>query len=265
MVVSRDAELVESAARALTDARINGTRLHDLGKFAPRNVSDAHKIAERHAELLDYAVAGWKVGCTSAEAMQILNSPEPFAGRVFAGDVLTSGEVGFSDLVEPSVECEFAFFLGSDLPSGKLDYTAAEVKAATKSVAPALEIVDSRFYDMTSVGYLSLIADSGVNAGAVIGEPVPVDHVPELRSINVRCDIDGEEVSSGSGADILGDPWMALEWVAKHLAESGMALRAGQFVLSGTCTGLARVELGSTVRADFGDFGEVSFTRGVAT
>lgn len=249
-----------AAAQQLTSARTTRSRISDLGENAPQDVSEAHHIADQHAALLGLPAVGWKVGCTSSEAMQLLNSPGPFAGRVFEGSVATSGAVAFGDLVAPSAECEFAFLLAADLPGRKEQYSIADVRAATAAVAPAIELVDPRFENMREVGYLSLIADSGVNGAAVIGTPVPVDDVPDLADVTVRCEVDGDEVGVGTGSDILGDPWFALEWIANHLAARGLSLSAGQFVLSGTCTGIAPVAIGESVRADFGDFGEVSFT-----
>ena len=261
MVQANETERENAAAQLLTSARTEMSRILDLGENAPQDVSEAHHIADRHAALLGHSTVGWKVGCTSSFAMQLLNSPGPFTGRVFEGSVAESGAVGFHDLVAPAVECEFAFFLAEDLPARREQYSIADVRAATTSVAPAIELVDSRFESMPDVGYLSLIADSGVNAGAVIGTPIPVADLPDLADVAVRCEIDGEEVGHGTGSDILGNPWCALEWLANHLAARGLGLRSGQFVLSGTCTGLAPVNIGSTARGDYGDFGEVSFTR----
>ena len=247
-----------SAARLLTAARTSGERLQSLGEHAPRSVSDAHLIADAHAEQMSRATMGWKVGATSTYAMQVLDSPGPFAGRVFDGCVHDTGSAALPDMVSPAVECEFAFVMGTDLPARREQYSLADVRAATESVAPAIELVDARFEDMLTVGYLSLIADSGGNGGVILGEKVYVENLPELKDVAVSCEIDGQVVSEGSGADILGDPWLALEWLANHLAARGLGLREGQFVMSGTCTGINSLKPGSSVRATYENFGEVT-------
>jgi len=257
----RDIELAALAADRLSVARRMITRLHTLGDAAPRDLASAHRIADLHATQLGWGIAGWKVGCTSDEAMQILNSPGPFAGRVFERSVLRSGKLDHRAMVAPGVECEFAFLLGDDLPPTNHQYTFDELRSATIAVAPAIELVDSRFEEWTEVGYLSLIADSGANGGAIIGEPVPIDACPPLASVRVQCEIDDALVAEGDGTKILGDPWQALEWLANHLSARGIGLHAGQFVLSGTCTGIAPLAPGASAVATFSDLGQVAVRR----
>lgn len=253
------------AAALLTDARRTRTRLSNLGADAPSDVASAHRIANIHAEQLDRRVAGWKVGATSDQAMQMLSSPGPFAGRVFEHTVHQSRIVDERDLVDPKVECEFAFIIGTDLAPQSEQYSVDEVKEATAMVAPALELVDSRFEDMLSVGYLNLIADSGANGGVVIGEPVDTSACPELASVGVRCLVDGSQTASGDGSAILGDPWRALEWLVNHLSARQITLSAGQFVMSGTVTGITPLGLGQTIVGDYGGFGQVEVTRNRAS
>jgi len=247
-----------AAAELLTAARLAGERLESLGEHAPLSVSDAHLIADIHAEQMSRATVGWKVSATSTYAMQVLNSPGPFACRVFDGAVHQTGATQLPGAVSPGVESEFAFFIGVDLPARRERYSVADVRSATEAVAPAIELVDARFNDMLAVGYLSLIADSGANGGVILGEKVPVEGLTELKDVAVRCQIDDEIVSTGSGSDILGDPWLALEWLANHLAARGLGLRAGQFVMSGTCTAIFPLNVGSSVRATYDGLGEVT-------
>ena len=255
------ADLVEAAAHELTRARRLIEQISGLGDATPHDVRSAHAIADLHAEQLGWNVVGWKIGCTSAEAMQILNSPGPFAGRVFDGTVYQSSIVHHDAMINPGLESEFAFILGRDLPSRGAPYSVDEVRSATIAIAPAIELVSPRFDDFTGVGYLSLIADSGANAGVVFGEPVPIERCPELRDVTVELDIDGTTVKHGAGDAILGDPWRALEWLANHLSARQIGLRAGEFVMSGTCTGIDPLPPGSVATGRFSDLGVVSIER----
>ena len=262
-----DPDLVANAAQLLTAARKAVQYLPDLGDHSPTTETAAYEIADIHATQLELPVSGWKVGCTSEEAMRILKAPGPFAGRVFEDTVFdgtsTTDGVEISNALFPNsmLECEFAFMLGDDLPPRDRPYSVDEVRDATVSVAPTFELVGPRFQEMTSVHYKSLIADSGANAGAVLGIAVPVDQVPDLASLSVRIEVDGEEQASGTGADILGDPWNALAWLANHLSSRGSGLRSGQFVLSGTCTGITPLAPGSSARSDYGALGQVQVSR----
>jgi 2-keto-4-pentenoate hydratase len=62
---------------------------------------------------------------------------------------------------------------------------------------------------------------------------------------------------------VLGDPRIALTWIANELSRNGMTLRAGDVVTTGTCMPPLEVQAGDHVTADFGVFGrvEVRFTR----
>ena len=55
---------------------------------------------------------------------------------------------------------EFAFEMGEDLPPRGAPYDADRVAKAVKAVLPAVEIVDSRYDDWTTIGDPSLIADN---------------------------------------------------------------------------------------------------------
>jgi 2-keto-4-pentenoate hydratase len=252
---------VVAAATQLTEARRSICLIEDLGDATPLNLPSANAIADAHAAQLGWDTVGWKVGCTSVEAMQILNSPEPFAGRVYDGCVHGSGIVHHDAMINPGVESEFAFMLGLDLPPIDGVYSVEDVRAATVAVAPALELVAPRFSDFTGIGYLSLIADSGANGGVVLGEPVATEDCPDLGDVVVELELDGVQIKTGHGSAILGDPWRALAWIANDLSVRQIGLLAGHFVMSGTCTGIDPLSPGSVATGRYSDLGSVEIKR----
>lgn len=261
MKPSLSPEQVETAARELTDARRSVTSITDLGENAPRSLSSALAIAERHSEQLGLETAGWKIGCTSEHAMQLLNSPGPFPGRVYEGCVYWSHVLDHAAMINPGIECEFVFMLGRDLPATEHAYSIEDVKAATKSVAPAFELVAPRFGELIGIDYLSLIADSGANGGVVFGEPIDGPDWPDLAAVTVELEIDGAPVSNGVGSAILGDPWLALQWLANHLSSRQIGLHASEFVMSGTCTGFDPLPPGSVATGRYSNLGSVEIRR----
>ena len=62
----------------------------------------------------------------------------------------------------------------------------------------------------------------------------------------------------GEGRAALGDPRVALTWLANELSALGIALEAGLFVSTGTCMVPLEVEPGDTVHADFGALGALA-------
>ena len=252
---------ISRAAKLLTDARLSISQIENLGDDAPTDIASAHRIASAHADSLQWTPIGWKVGATSRAAMELLDCVEPFAGRIFDGTVYGSQILHPNAMIDPFLETEFAFLLGQNLPPREGNYSMEEVKAATRAVMPAFELLTSRFVDWLEVGHLNLIADSGSNGGAVLGQPVEPDRWPELSKVDVVLTIDGEQVASGSGTGILGDPWRSLEWLVNHLSARQIGLRTGEFVLSGTCTGINALPVGSTAVATFSGLGDVTISR----
>lgn len=146
-------------------------------------------------------------------------------------------------------------------PSTVTGYTREEVQGATECVTPAFEVVAPRFTDFTGVGYLSLIADSGANSGVALGQPTLTADLPDLSEVTVELDIDGTVVKTGVGSAILGDPWEALVWLANHLSDRSIGLRAGELVMSGTCTGIDPLPPGSLATGRYSGLGEVTLRR----
>ena len=56
----------------------------------------------------------------------------------------------------------------------------------------------------------------------------------DLAGLRGRMTINGAEVGTGSGGDILGHPLEALPWLANTLAARDRYLKAGDFVLLGS-------------------------------
>jgi 2-keto-4-pentenoate hydratase len=53
------------------------------------------------------------------------------------------------------------------------------------------------------------------------------------------------------------DPLEPLTWLANELSRTGIGLRAGEVVSTGTCTGMPKARAGAEHVADYGPFGEV--------
>ena len=67
-------------------------------------------------------------------------------------------------------------------------------------------------------------------------------------------------MGEGSGANVLGDPRVALTWIANELRQFAEGLRAGDVVITGTCLAPVPVAPGDFVRMDFGELGAVNAT-----
>jgi 2-keto-4-pentenoate hydratase len=67
-------------------------------------------------------------------------------------------------------------------------------------------------------------------------------------------------VGDGLGANVLGDPRIALTWLANELSRHGVTLKRGEVVTTGTCIKPLPIARGDHVAADFGVLGRVSLS-----
>ncbi|GAA4728576.1 hypothetical protein GCM10023350_09660 [Nocardioides endophyticus] len=84
--------------------------------------------------------------------------------------------------------------------------------------------------------------------------------VPRRREpvdVTMTMRVNDTEVSSGIGTACLGDPLLALSWLARTSLELGQPLRAGDVVLSGALGPVAPVVEGDLVVAEIEGLGVV--------
>jgi 2-oxo-3-hexenedioate decarboxylase/2-keto-4-pentenoate hydratase len=189
---------------------------------------------------------------------QYLNIPHPCSGGVYANGVHESGAaLNIKDFVRVGVECEIAAKLARDLLPTEAPFTAEWVAEAIEAYLPAIEIVDDRYADWQTIGAPTLVADDFFAAGCVLGTPVARSAAPDLLAVVGRALINGEEVSRGTGADVLGHPHHALAWLANHLAADGKGLRAGEIVLTGSLVKTVWLNAGDAVVMELAGLGRV--------
>jgi 2-oxo-3-hexenedioate decarboxylase len=199
---------------------------------------------------------GWKAGLTSKAKMSQMGVNVPSIG--FLTDRMARPEnsaIKTSDLVHPRVECEVAFVMKKTLKGPNC--TRQDVLDATDYVLPAVEIIDSRFsgfkFDLESV-----VADNGSSARFVGGGRPRYPADIDLRTLGVVMEKNGEIVTLGASAAVLGHPAEAIAMLVNILAELGEELPAGSFVMSGGITEAIPVKPGDSVIARFQELGSVS-------
>jgi 2-keto-4-pentenoate hydratase len=183
----------------------------------------------------------------------------PLAGCIFAERVIRDGRTASMAGNEMAVgEPEFAFRMGRSLPPRSTPYSVEDVLAAVDTLHPAIELPDSRFADFAKAGEAQLIADNACAHLFVLGAPTTadwraVDLVEQRPVVTLR----GQRFV-GYGGNVLGDPRVALAWLANELRQLGVTLKAGEVVTTGTCHPPLSIQPGDRFEADFGAFGRVS-------
>jgi 2-keto-4-pentenoate hydratase len=202
---------------------------------------------------------GRKIGLTSPAVQEQMGVDTPDFGVLFADMAYGDSEpIPFDDLLQPRVEAEVAFVLGADLPDG--DLPELELIRAIDFVVPAIEVVDSRIADW-DISIFDTVADNA-SAGVYVtgGAPRLLRDLDDLATSEMTLTVDGEVVSSGTGAACLGHPLHAVAWLAKTVAERGEPLRAGELVLSGSLGALVPVRPGLSYDAHISGLGSVRAT-----
>ena len=170
---------------------------------------------------------GWKIAATSKAGQAHIGIAGPIAGRLLAERAFDDGaRLTFGRNRMRVAEAEFAFRFARDLAPRAEPYRVDEVLAAVGSLHPAIEIPDSRYADFVHAGEFQLIADNACAHEFVLGPAAPADwRRYDLATHPVRAAVAGKLERDGSGANVLGDPRVALTWLVNELSAIGITLR----------------------------------------
>jgi 2-keto-4-pentenoate hydratase len=255
-----DKHQITAASRTLHDHWRAGTKLTNLeASQRPIDRADAYAIQAAIERYSAGTLFGWKIAATSEAGQKHINVDGPMAGRILAETVIADGGTAPMAGNEMRVaEPEFAFRMASDLPPRSSPYSVQEVVNAVDTLHPAIEIPDSRFADFVSAGAAQIIADNACAHLFVLGAASPsnwrsLDLVDEKPVIALR-----DKQFIGHGKNVLGDPRIALTWLANELRQFSITLRAGEVVTTGTCHAPLPIQSGDLFVADFGVIGRVS-------
>lgn len=251
---------ITQAATLLWQTWQAGGRLEALPvALQPADRAEAYAVQAEIAHLSGQAMVGWKIAATSIAGQRHIGVDGPLAGRLFQSRVLSPGAtVPLTHNLMRVAEAEFAFRMAQPLPPRPQPYGVAEVMAAVESLHPAIEIPDSRYHDFARVGAPQIIADNACADWFVLGSASRAPwRTRDLAGHRVTMLRNGAIAREGLGAQVLGDPWVALTWIANELALYGTGLQAGQVVTTGTCVVPVEIVPGDRLVADFGDIGQV--------
>jgi len=256
---------VTRAAATLWRHWSDGTRIDGLpADCRPADRRDGYAIQSAIVALSGGRRAGWKIAATSTAGQRHIGVDGPLAGPLLARTRLPpGGRVPFRSNHMKVAEGEFAFELGEALPPGGAPYSVDRVMAAVRSLAPAIEIPDSRYDDYARAGAPQLIADCACACWVAAGDDAPEAwRDMDLAAHRVRALRNGTLAAEGRGANVLGDPRVALTWIANELSAFGPGLDAGDLVITGTCVPPVAIAPGDALEMDFGPIGRLTLLVG---
>jgi 2-oxo-hept-3-ene-1,7-dioate hydratase len=257
-------EARQRAASDLYHAEKTGIQIGLLSLANPgMDMDDAYAIqSELMAQKLaaGRTVIGWKIGLTSKAMQSALGIDIPDSGVLFDDMLFADGAtVPAGRFIQPRIEAEIAFVMKAPF-SGKV--TREEVIAATEYVAPSIEILDTRIQRADpetgkARTVYDTISDNAANGGVVLGPQRFAPGAMDLRRVGAIVARNGEVEETGLGAGVLNDPVSGIVWLADRMANYGQKIEAGQVVLSGSFIRPIECPPGTSINADFGEFGSV--------
>ena len=252
ITAAREAVLLQTADALLTARRTHAPIADLPANLAPADEAEAFAIQDMIAQAYG-PVGGWKVGAAGEQGT-------PFFAPMPAGWMGEDGAL-FRGLNHRlfGVEAEIAFRMGTDLPLRKEAYRREEVVSAVASCHPALEILESAFVDPQVVARANMLADLQMHGGFVAGTAVPQWQEIDWAAERVTLTIDGAVRVENTGTAPAGPDLMRL---LLHLANEGSArtggLKRGDWITTGSWTGLSWASPGAEVIARFGRAGRAT-------
>jgi 2-keto-4-pentenoate hydratase len=251
ITAGREKDLFD-AADLLLDARRTNQPIADLPhRLQPMSLEEAYVVQDRMS-LAYEDIGGWKIGAPTPEASPSF-APMPAAWICASGCQLTGVEHRFR-----GIEAEIAFKMGKDLPPRETPYTREEVLAAVESMHPAIEVLESALIDPVGAPKLTSAADMAMHGGFVYGAAVPGWQNIDFTKETVVVSVDGAVRVERTGSNTSGDFLRLLPWLANEGANRTEGLRRGDWITTGSWTGITLASAGSEVEAQFGHAGRVT-------
>lgn len=255
-----DMEKQRELARLLADLRRNSRQQSGLDPaLVPPDPATAYRIARMVEEELGWKVAGWKIAAFKEDLQRQLRTDAPIYGRVFAPLVQPEPVTRvLAECCSPIPEVEFEVLLGADLPVRDKTYTSAEVAEAIESIHPGIELAECRFSHDKDFPALPAILADGAGSGVIAyGAAIADWRDADLARQQIQLLRNGEVCRTGRAIDHIDHPVVPVTWLANELSRTGIGMKAGQMISTGTLTGMLRPKSGDEFVADFGPFGTV--------
>ena len=184
--------------------------------------------------VLDEGAAGigWKVGFGAPASLDLMDITAPLVGFLTDATVFPSGDhIDTSGWIRGVVEFELAVYLGADLGPGA---SLHEAGAAISAVGPAMELanidlpVEASFVE-------DIVAGNIFHEAVVLGASDEGRAGLDITGLVARILVDGEEWATTTDLQaITGAYPLIVATVANTLAATGMTLRAGDLIITGS-------------------------------
>jgi 2-oxo-3-hexenedioate decarboxylase len=247
---------IKALAQRLDDAAKNATEVPQLAEsitledaYAIQKESMGRRFARGEKQV------GMKMGFTSRDKMIQMGVHDMIWGRLTDAMIVEDGgATSLRRYVHPRIEPEIAFLLKGKLV-GKV--TPLQALSAVEAIAPAVEIIDSR-YKAFKFSLTDVVADNSSSSGFVVGPW----HKPDLdfSNLGIVVSFNGTPVLVGSTAAILGHPLRSLVAAARFADEANEPLLPGWMVMAGGASHAEALKPGLWVECEVQNLGRCGFS-----
>lgn len=245
-------------AQALDQAARKAEAVAQFSTQSPFTLDEAYLIQRasmQHRYAAGERQIGLKLGFTSRAKMIQMGVDSLIWG--WLTDAMLEEDGGVVDLqrfIHPRAEPEVCFLTRRTIDR---PLTALEAVDYLEAVAPAIEIIDSR-YQAFKFSLEDVVADNCSSAGLVVG--AWSQDFAALDNAGVLMRVNGRVVQAGSTAAILGHPLRSLVQASQLLAKAEIALPAGSLIMAGAATAAEALSPGAHVSVQIAGFGECGFS-----
>ena len=248
---------IKDLAKTIDTAAVKATAVEQLTLQSKFSEQDAYAIQAASLERRykrGEKLIGIKMGFTSVAKMKQMGVHDMIWGRLTDTMLMKDGsQLDFNNFIHPRAEPELCFLVKKTIDH---ELTFNDVGEYIEAVAPAIEIIDSRFKNF-KFSLEDVIADNCSSAGLVVGKWQ--SHNMPLGDLKIELEINGKVVHSGSSKDILGDPWKSVLAATRLASQYEQVIAEGSYLMAGAATPAVYLKEGDRVGASVAYMNGVSF------
>jgi 2-keto-4-pentenoate hydratase len=201
-----------------------------------------------------HRLVGYKIALLDPQEQARLGAAGPVWGQLTDSMALVDGvEFSLEDVASAEAQAEVVFQLGDDLVGPGV--TEADALDATRALLVGVGISAVPLGVQAAADTETFAAGNAFASRYVLGRAATDFAHLDMSLIGAIVEVDGNVVSSGCGARVLGSPARAVAWLANGLAIYGKELQAGMFVFTGPLAGPVTLAAGRRVSVDIAHLG----------
>lgn len=219
---------------------------------------DAQKGFLRRALISD-EVGGYKAAAVGAATQANLGIDGPITGIVPLSGVLWAKDdivIRLSDGGNRHVETEIGYVFSR--PVVKTVESIEELRKHVSAAAPIVEVPGGTVEEDHPATAADLAAWNGNAMVIIVGEEQPPDRF-DLDTLAITLTHNGKTINEARGGDAAGGQWETLLKTVNSLINQGYVIRKGHVITNGALGQILKAAPG-IYRADYGDFGVITFT-----